>query len=357
MVDAQVDGVDAVELPGLPEHRLGSAVVVGRVEAEVVVAELRRPVVAPAGQRAGHLAHVVLGVGAAVGAEREQLHHLAGVVLVRVPPAVRRAVEEQQHRRIDRHGLEQIAEAAERHRAEQLVLVEHLLLAVDLVVGVGEPVVPDERHPLDELLVGAHHPIQPPAVIVAPAVGRRERVAVAVGRVRPAQHGRAGRAGLAEHDLRERLTGQRLGLALARAEPGAPLQAADLRDGGACAVHRHWIVGRRRRVGGDDRRGRADRRVDRRVRRRRVAVLAEVLGRVLALVVLALVLLLAPVLLLQRRPLLPGFVLGVLLALQARGSQACGGLRAAGARADRHVANSAERANTCFTRASTGRLS
>ena len=32
------------------------------------------------------LAHVGLGVGAAVGAEREELHHLAAVVLVRRSP-------------------------------------------------------------------------------------------------------------------------------------------------------------------------------------------------------------------------------------------------------------------------------
>ena len=44
----------------------------------------RRPSRAPAGQRPRRLADVGLGVGAAVGAEREQLHHLARVVLVRV---------------------------------------------------------------------------------------------------------------------------------------------------------------------------------------------------------------------------------------------------------------------------------
>jgi hypothetical protein len=37
--------------------------------------------------------------------------------------------------------------------------------------------VPDEGHALDELLVRAHHPVEPPEVVVSPRVARRERLA------------------------------------------------------------------------------------------------------------------------------------------------------------------------------------
>ena len=53
--------------------------------------------------------------------------------------------------------------------AEELVLVEHELLRADAVVRGREPVVPDEGHPLDELLVRAHHAVEPPEVVVPPA--------------------------------------------------------------------------------------------------------------------------------------------------------------------------------------------
>ena len=149
----------------------------------------------PAGQRAPHFAHVVLGVGAAVGAEREQLHHLARVVLVGVVLFVVDPVEEHEHRGVGGDGKEQVVEAAERHRAEQLVLFDHHPLAVDLLVGVGEPVVEDERHPLDELLVGADHAVQPPAVIVAPDVVGVERLAVFFDRFRPGERRRRRRGG------------------------------------------------------------------------------------------------------------------------------------------------------------------
>ena len=195
MADAQAHGVFVVPVAGLPEHRLLARVVVAGIEAEVVAAERFGPFVAPAGQRARHFAHVVLGVRAAIGAEREQLHHLARVVLVRVPLVVGGAVEEQQHRGVGGDREKQFVEAAERHRAEQLVLIEHQLLAVDLVVGVREPVVEDERHPLHQLLVGAHHAVEPPAVVIAPGVRRFERVAFFVDRFRARSASRARRGG------------------------------------------------------------------------------------------------------------------------------------------------------------------
>ncbi len=85
----------------LAEDLLDARVVVLRVVAEVDVALVRPPVVAEAGQRARILAHVVLAVAAA-RAEREQLHHLAAVVLVRRVLAVVGAVQPEQHRRVAR---------------------------------------------------------------------------------------------------------------------------------------------------------------------------------------------------------------------------------------------------------------
>ena len=73
------------------------------------------PVVAEAGQRARLLADVGLGVAAA-GAEREQLHHLAPVVLVRRVLRVVAAVEPDQHRRVLR-DVERAARGTSRGRA------------------------------------------------------------------------------------------------------------------------------------------------------------------------------------------------------------------------------------------------
>ena len=225
--DAEVAGVAPVEVPGLPEHALHAGVVAGRVEVEVVCACTAPPAVLPAGQRARLLAHVALGVGAAVGAEREQLHHLAAVVLVRRAFLVLQAVQPFEHRGVRRDVAQQVVERAERVLAEQLVLLEHQLLAADAVVGRREPVVPDERHPLDERAARAHHAVEPPGVIVAPRRVRRQRMALVVVRLRADEPLEArvdeGVHGAGEPELRERL-----GLALARAEAGAPEQTLGL---------------------------------------------------------------------------------------------------------------------------------
>ena len=84
-------------------------------------------------------------------------------------------------------------EGPERVRPQRRVLVEHQLLVAHLVVARGEPVVPDQRHPLHELLVRPHHAVEPPAMVVAPGVRGRERVAVVVGGVGAVQRDRAAR--------------------------------------------------------------------------------------------------------------------------------------------------------------------
>jgi hypothetical protein len=80
--EAQLAGVAPVEAAALPEDLLHAEVVIVGVEVEIGRPERLIPLVAEARQCPGLLTHVVLGVAAA-GAEREELHHLAAVVLVR----------------------------------------------------------------------------------------------------------------------------------------------------------------------------------------------------------------------------------------------------------------------------------
>ena len=168
-----------VERAALAEDPLDAGVVVARVVAEVHVAGALLPVVAEAGQRPRLLADVRLAVPAA-GAEREELHHLARVVLVRRPLRVVAAVQPEEHRRVLRHVEQQLLERAEPVVAEELVLIQHQPLRVDAAVRGREPVVPDERHPLDERARRAHHPVEPPDVVVAPRVVGRERSSLLV---------------------------------------------------------------------------------------------------------------------------------------------------------------------------------
>ena len=190
--------------------------------------------------------HVVLGV-AAVGAEREQLHHLAAVVLVGAVLVVLRARQPQQHRRVARHLHQQVVEVAQRPRAHHPVLAEHERRgrAVD---GGGKPAVPDERHALHELMVGPDHAVQPPAVIVAPDVDRVQREPVVAVR-RPADEPRAAlRARQRGHRPVQAECGQPPRVAAAGAEPGAPQQPRGVALGEATAQGRDRGAGYRGHV-------------------------------------------------------------------------------------------------------------
>ncbi len=66
---------------------------------------------APAGEGAGGLADVRLGVVA--DAQAEQLHQLAGVVLIRPALGVGVGVEPEEHGRVLAHGLQERAEPPE----------------------------------------------------------------------------------------------------------------------------------------------------------------------------------------------------------------------------------------------------
>ena len=237
MAEAESAGVLPAEVPALAEDDLGPGVVAVRVVAEVHVAEALAPVVPPPRERPGLLADVVLGV-AVPGAQREELHQLAGVVLVRVPPRVLVAVEPEEHRRVVREREDQRLERAQRVRPHRLVLDEHPLLRADALVRGREPVVPDQRHPLDEGLVRADHPVEPPQVVVAPGVARGERGSVVVCR-RPSAQADARRIDEIVDRALQALAGDAGSLARARPEPRTPEKALGFLPSEGTSVHGH----------------------------------------------------------------------------------------------------------------------
>ena len=236
--------VAPVEAALLAEDRLDALVVAVGEEAEVRLADPVSPVAVPAGEGPRLLAHVTFGVAAA-RAEGEQLHQLAAVVLVRRVLRVLDAREEDQHRRVVGDVEQEVAERAERAAAEELVLLQHQPLGPNLAVRGREPVVPDERHPLDERPARPHHPVEPPEVVVAPGVGGREPVSLVVAR-RVADE-------LLGTGMRERVDGgveplrrERARLAPAGAETGPPQQALGLDSAERTAVDREAHDERRR---------------------------------------------------------------------------------------------------------------
>ena len=102
----------------------------------------------PAGEGAGRLADVGLGVVA--DAEGEQFHQLAGVVLVRLALDVAVGVEPDEHGRVAAHRQQEGAELAEGVLAEQDGSAASSGRLADLGDAGGEVVVPEQRHPLAE---------------------------------------------------------------------------------------------------------------------------------------------------------------------------------------------------------------
>ena len=127
--------------------------------------------------------------------------------------------------------------------AEELVLVDHPPLRDPADALRREPVVPHERHALDERLVRANHSVEPPHVVVADRVERRERVAARVGR-RGADQALGGRARQGQDGAAEALLHEARRFALARAEPGAPEETLGLGgpEGPLVDRHRHTCV-------------------------------------------------------------------------------------------------------------------
>ena len=101
----------------------------------------------PAREGAGGGLDVVLSIVADTAGE--QLHQLAGEVLVRVQLVVLVAVEVAQHLGVARDGQGECAEAAQRVPAEKLVLLVKLLPGHSAILG-GEMAVPEQGHLLDQ---------------------------------------------------------------------------------------------------------------------------------------------------------------------------------------------------------------
>jgi hypothetical protein len=97
--------------------------------------------------------------------------------------------------------------------------------------------VPDERHPLDERTGRSDHAVEPPHVVVAGCVERRERTALRVRRLGPDEVLTAG-ARQRANGAPEALAGERRRLSLPWPEAGAPEQAFGLRRAERSAVDR-----------------------------------------------------------------------------------------------------------------------
>src|SRR5215211_2632760 len=227
MVDAQPAGIAPVEAPTAAEDALRCRRRAGRGRSGSGTG--RCPLSSRCGTpsaRGPVLTNVAFRVPAA-GAEREELHQLTRVVLVRRPLGVVRPREPEQHRRIAGDGQQQVVEPPQPVPAEKRVLAEHQSLRADALVRRREPVVPDERHALDQWTAAAHHAVEPPEVVVAPGVPRREPAALVVPRRRPSEplppRRRQRLDGTVQALLREGL-----GLAAARTETGTPKQAFGL---------------------------------------------------------------------------------------------------------------------------------
>ena len=160
LLENDLEHVHPVEVPGAAQKRLGSVVVPRLVDDEVQVVEV------PAGEGARRLADVAFRVVA--HAHREQLHHLAGEVLVGGSLHVHPGIEVVEHPRILRDRDQQLAEVPGRVTLEHLDLEQHLPVVADLALGGGEVPVPEQRHLLFERPVGVEHPLRPP---VADAAG------------------------------------------------------------------------------------------------------------------------------------------------------------------------------------------
>jgi hypothetical protein len=134
-----------------------------RLEAVVVARcdehRLLRLVQRPAGERARRFFDVVLGVRAQ--AEREELHHFARVVFVRMRLVVRAIVEPDQHRRIAGHRRQQRRKPPEPLLPEQIDLRDHLR-RLHLLQRRREMAVPEQRHLFVQRVRRAQHPVEPP---------------------------------------------------------------------------------------------------------------------------------------------------------------------------------------------------
>src|SRR5262249_39592225 len=149
--------------PGAAQERLLARIMFGRVVAELVVVDR------PARQRAGSLLHV--GLGEVADAEREELHQLAGQVLVGVPLAIARGVEIEKKGRLAYAGIEELAERRAAEGAERLVLLPQEADVVDLLDTGGEVIVPHQRELFGQWVRPEEHAEHPPRLEPAGVAG------------------------------------------------------------------------------------------------------------------------------------------------------------------------------------------
>ena len=71
--------------------------------------------------------------------------------------------------------------------AEEGVLIQHQAAGPDPWFEVANQSCQTKRHPLDQRRIRAHHPIEPPEVIVARGVVRRDRKVLVVSGRRPGE--------------------------------------------------------------------------------------------------------------------------------------------------------------------------
>ena len=133
----------------------------------------------PAGQRPRDLLDVALGELA--DAEGEELHQLAGEVLVRLALPVRRGVEPVEKGGIAEHRPQQVAERPAAMAAKRLVLPAHGLDVLDLELAGREVVVPDQSEALGQGIGREEHPVEPPGLEPADVAAAGGCVAQQIG--------------------------------------------------------------------------------------------------------------------------------------------------------------------------------
>ena len=154
----QVGQVVGVKPPGLAEDRLLAVVVLALPEVELTAL-----VHAVAGQCAGNLADVGLGVAAPLS-QREQLQQFAGEVFVRGAFDVLDVAQIEQHRRVTQLQRQHIPERAIEAVADGQELARRQLRVFVIFERSHEVVHPEQGHLLLERAIRADHLHGPPSL-------------------------------------------------------------------------------------------------------------------------------------------------------------------------------------------------
>ena len=166
LVEQYIEHGVAVEIAAAAEHGFIAVVMKDRPVSETELARLDTP----ARESPRRFLDVGLGVAPALRGltQGEQLHDLAGEVLIRRFLAAIGAIQKNQHRRVFRNRMQQAAEIAQRLMAQQQVLAPHAERADYLLLRRGEVVVPEQRHPLLQRCRRFKHFAHPPDFDVEP---------------------------------------------------------------------------------------------------------------------------------------------------------------------------------------------